>query len=164
MTEGLSPVTPGRPFYVLLLRYTKASSYEYIVLTRAEDHSIMAFKTLREACDYFESSWHRAHGTSLGHSTGAMLQFIQLSPKALGFMSLEELDEKLGMKPYKHVSFSGTAAHGTGMLCQSKDIEAIYERGKSPSLVPSQDQAQYEQAISRGGSHGNKDQEGEDLW
>lgn len=139
LIEGPPPETPPAHstlednFWVALLR----PSVGVFVMCN-DDFSIAAFKTERDALNFFESTYHEAHGRSYERSMSACVNFITYNPIVLNvnFEKLKELALTNEEGKFTPVSLSNVSGFAKGIQLRAcPELEEMIGRGVVPNLV-----------------------------
>jgi hypothetical protein len=130
MSKKKDPATPtaAAMFHVEGKYYVKA--------TGSKDRPrVHGFEDLVEGVRYFEGGYNRAHGTSLGHSTGAVIYWLTLRPRVFSFKSVEDLEDLLGSTVYP-LSLTGLGTYEMVFEAKNEDLaKSTYEAAKEPHLI-----------------------------
>lgn len=108
----------------------------YFVMAQPGDPpTVRGFRNQAEAVRHFEDAYARAHGTSAGHSAGAVLNFLQLQPRVFNFMSVDDLIAILGETVHT-LKLTGEGVFMLVFEAANPDLaKSTYEGGIAPRLV-----------------------------
>ena len=99
------------------------------------DGCVSAFKTQKEALDYFEIPYHRAHGISNEKSMSAVLNYISYQPSVVEMVDDETLKDYFESEKVKYVSIRGISGGFVGAVIRQDYGKEMFEKGTKPSLV-----------------------------
>lgn len=106
----------------------------YFIMLNDDGNSIAGFTSEEDGCKQFTDSYDRKHMQSHEGSMSACLHYIMFHPVIIT-TSEAEIKKACGEPPYSTFQHRCVAGTMRGMVTTEEFGKALYEKGRSPSLI-----------------------------
>ena len=116
----------------------KTSEGYFLMLNRGKDNvrSILAWKDMRSALNYFENGYNDNHRRGYEHSMSACINFITFNPRILEFNGLQDIIDKLKLVAGEKVmTLRNISGNYEVMKLDYTLTEPLYNQGVTPKLI-----------------------------
>jgi hypothetical protein len=115
--------------YIVLINTGKA-----IFIMATDDNYIHAFKTQKEALNYFEDGYQTCHKRSYESSMSACINYIGFRPRVIFIPNLDFVKNHIGEKVPRLMNLRSVAGFMKG-ITTCPEAKKYWEKGIEPRLI-----------------------------